>query len=278
MRMLISAHPAGASGVTTLAQITPHTSAWAATCALLTADLNAAIAGAFEGGATQVAVADAHPSGQAVLAESLDARARLHRGAPSPFGMMQGVDDHPAYDAVTLLGYPARAGAKKGVLAHTLHAVVAGVWVNEIPIGTIGLSALLAGGFGLPVVAVSGDNTACLEAQKLLGLNVEVAVVKLGSGQHAAECLPLGDAREKICEAWARAATHLAQHAAPPVWQAGPPLHIEIEFTAPHPTDVAFWLPGTERLSGTRLAVVAAEAVTAYRTVRALVQLAQSAP
>lgn len=260
------------------AQLTPDTPAWASTSALLTGDVNAAIAGAFEGGATQVTVAEAHPTGLAVNLATLDPRARVHRGAPSPFGMMQGVDDRPPYDIITLLGYPARAGAKKGVLAHTFHPAVAGVWLNEVPVGAIGLSAALAGAFGLPVAAISGDNTACLEAQHLLGLNVEVAVVKLGSGQHAAECLPLGDAREKICEAWARAATHAAQSTAPPPWQVTDPITVSVEFTAPHHADRAFWLPGAERQSGTRLAYTAPSAIVAYRAARALIQLAHSTP
>lgn len=276
--MLISAHPAGASGVTAPAHLTPHTPEWASACALLTGDVNAAIAGAFAGGAAQVTVAEAHPNGLAVNLAQLDPRARLQCGAPAPFGMMQGVDDQPPYDVITLLGYPARAGAKKGVLAETLHPAVVGVWVNGAPVGAIGLSALVAGAFGLPVAAVSGDNTACLEAQHLLGLNVEVAVVKLATSHRAADCLPLATAREKICEAWARAATHAAQQAAPHPWQVDTPIRLEVEWAAPHYVDRAFWMPGSERLSGTRLAYTAPEAITAYRAARALVQLAHSAP
>jgi D-amino peptidase len=46
----------------------------------MTADANAAIAGAFDGGATEVVVADAHDGMLNLLWESLDPRAELIRG------------------------------------------------------------------------------------------------------------------------------------------------------------------------------------------------------
>ena len=51
----------------------------------MTGDVNAAIRGAFAGGATSVVVTDGHYNGRNILIEELDSRATLNSGSPSPF-------------------------------------------------------------------------------------------------------------------------------------------------------------------------------------------------
>ena len=58
-------------------------------------DVNAAINGAFTGGAEAVTVSDAHWHARSLEIEALDARAHLNSGSPSPFSMVQGIDDQP---------------------------------------------------------------------------------------------------------------------------------------------------------------------------------------
>lgn len=265
----------GIAGIVDWEQVTPGRSEWERGRKLMTDDLNAAINGAFVGGADAVTVSDAHWHARSLLIEALDPRARLHSGTPSPYSMLQGIDDQPGYDGLALIGYHAMAGAKKGVLCHTWSDTVAGVWLNGTPVGEIGLNAAVAGHFHTPVVAISGDNTACLEAQRLLGQDqVEVAVVKLGTGRFAAECLPLGDAREKICEALARAVTRLKSGQGPRPYPVETPVQLAVEFSLPQQADRAYLLPGTRRVSGTRLEYTAEDMVTASRAFRALVLLA----
>ena len=275
MRILISCDMEGISGIVDWEQVTPGKSEWERGRRLMTADVNAAINGACIGGADAVTVSDAHWHMRSLLIEELDPRARLHSGAPSPFSMLQGIDDHPGYDALILVGYHAMAGAKKGVLCHTWSDKVAGVWLNDLKIGEIGLNAAMAGHFQTPVIALSGDQTACLEAQTLLGPDaLEVAVVKLGTGRFAAECLPLGDAREKICEAAARGVSRLKAGPPPRPYIVAAPVRLAVEFAYPQHVDRAFLMPGTVRGSGTRIEYTAADLVEAVRAFRALVLLA----
>lgn len=275
MRILISCDLEGISGIVDWEQCTPGKAEWQRGRRLMAGDVNAAINGAFVGGAGAVTVSDAHWHARSLEVEELDPRARLHSGSPSPFSMLQGIDDHPGYDALALIGYHAMAGAKKGVLCHTWSDNVAGVWLNGVEVGEIGLNAATAGHYTIPVIALSGDNTACLEAQTLLGRdNVEVAVVKLGSGRYAAECLPLNDAREKICEALARSVNRLKSGQAPAPYRVSAPVQLAVAFKFPHQADRAFLIPGVQRASGTRLEYTADDMIVAIRAFRAMLMIA----
>lgn len=274
MKLLISADMPGLSGVVAQEQLTPGHDEWRRARKLLAGDVNAAINGAFEAGIEAVTVSDAQGEARNLEIEALDPRAHLHSGSPSPFGMLQGIDDHPGFDGLALIGYHAMAGAKKGVLCQTLSDTIAGVWLNESSVGEIGLNAAVAGHYGTPVIAVSGDQTACLEAQQRLGPEVEVAVVKLGTGRYAAECLPLPEAREKICEALARGVSKLKAGAGANPQRLPGPVQLAVEFRFPHQTDAAFLIPGTRRLSGTRLEFVGEDMVVVMRTLRAMVAVA----
>lgn len=287
MKILISCDMEGISGIVGWEQVRPGADEWKRGRKLMVGDVNAAINGAFVGGAEAVTVSDAHWHARTLELEDLDPRAKLHSGAPSPFSMVQGIDDAPAgtapegrpgYDALVLVGYHAMAGALKGVLCHTWSDSVLNVWLNDVLVGEIGLNAATAGHYGTPVIALTGDHTACLEAQTLLGADVEVGVVKLGTGRYAAELMPLNEAREKICEAVARGVTALrvknGQGAKP--YRVALPVRLGLEFKFPHQTDNAYLLPGTRRLSGTRLEYTAENMVVAMRAFRAMVTLAGS--
>ncbi|HEY3473034.1 MAG TPA: M55 family metallopeptidase, partial [Anaerolineales bacterium] len=93
MRILIAADMEGITGVTTWDQVTPGHAEYARFRKQMTEDVNAAIRGAFDGGAEEVVVADGHWNGSNILIEELDPRARLNTGSPSPFSMMQGIDE-----------------------------------------------------------------------------------------------------------------------------------------------------------------------------------------
>jgi len=277
MKILISADMEGISGIVDWEQVTPgHPEYLSRGRHLMTEDVNAAINGVFEGGADEVVVSDAHWNGRNLLLEELDPRARLNSGSPSPFSMMQSIDDTPAPAAVVFVGYHAMAGTKKAVLDHTWSdESVRAVYLNGQLVGEIGLNAALAAEFGAPVIAMTGDQHAGAEAQDLLGLALEIAVVKNATGRFAAQCLPLAEARERICEAAARAVTRFRAGQAPAPYRPSAPIQLGVEFMDTQQVDRAFLIPGTERPSGTRLEFSAPDMVTAHRALRAMVALAR---
>lgn len=93
----------------------------------MTADVNAAIRGAFAGGASSVIVTDGHNNGRNILIEELDERASLTSGLPAPLSMVSGVDED--VDGVMFVGYHGRMGAQNAILDHTWSDErVSGLW------------------------------------------------------------------------------------------------------------------------------------------------------
>ncbi len=162
---------------------------------LMAEDANAAIRGAFEGGATDVLVNDSHGGQRNLLPEDLDPRARLISHSFKRHGMMEGLDE--SFDAVIFVGYHAKADSPRGVFAHTGSGVVKDLIVNGKSVGEGGMNARLAQWFGVPVVLVTGDDVA-VEQQKETAPNVRGVVVKRAINSRAVELRPLAEARREI--------------------------------------------------------------------------------
>ena len=270
MKILIAADMEGITGVTRWEHVDTSHSEYVRFRKIMTAEVNAAVRGAFEGGAAEVVVADGHSFGCNILIEELDERARLNSGTVSPFSMMQGIGGD--VQGVIFVGYHARAGTPQAVLDHTWATRVMGVWLNDTLVGETGLNAALAGHFGAPVLMVSGDQAVCAEATALLGA-VETVVVKHASGRFSAESLPAQLARELIKGAAARAVQRLAAGKAPAPFKPGIPVQAAIEFSQSDMADLAARVPGVQRVDGRRVTYEAADMPTAYRTFRAAVTL-----
>jgi D-amino peptidase len=272
MKVLISADMEGISGIVDWDQVTPGTADYLARGRqLMTGDVNAAINGAYTGGADEVVVADGHWDGRNILIETLDPRARLNSGSPSPYSMLQGLDDKPTPDAVIFVGYHAMQNTKKAVLDHSWSDTrTRAVYLNDVLVGEIGLNAALAAAWGARVVAFTGDQHAGAEAQDLLGPDLEIAVVKNATGRFAAQCLPLPEARERICDACARGVLKLREGRAAQPFKVAEPVRLAVEFQHTHYVDRAFLMPGTERVSGVRLEITLPDMITAHRAFRAM--------
>jgi D-amino peptidase len=270
MKILIAADMEGITGVVHADQTDSTHPEYQRFRRLMTADVNAAIRGAFDGGADEVVVSDGHGGARNILIEELDGRARLNSGSPSPFSMMQGID--AGIQGVILAGYHARMGTPNAILDHTWSSArVAGVWLNGDPVGEIGLNAALAGHFGAPVIMISGDQTACAEAASLVG-SVETAVVKQATGRTSAECLPPEVTQIKIHDTARRAVKRLRDGKAPKPLRVVTPVIVAVEFIRSEMADAASLLPGARR-SDKRIEVTAGDMAAAYRAFRAIVGL-----
>ena len=117
MKVFISADIEGIGGVVRGEQSSRDTADYAHARKLMTAEVNSAIRGAFDGGATEVVVTDAHSIGLNLISDEVDERARLILGTPRRLGMMEGVD--LGFDAAFFIGYHAAAGTAQAVIAHS---------------------------------------------------------------------------------------------------------------------------------------------------------------
>lgn len=162
MKVYISADMEGVTGVTHPQDVIPGRPRYERFRHLLTADVNAAIEGAAEAGATEFVVNEAHDGMRNVVLEDLDERAELIIGDMKSLVMMEGFE---GADAVFFVGYHARAGTSD-VLSHTFDnpAVVTDVELNGEPCSEARMNATLAGLQGIPVGLVTGDDLTCEEA------------------------------------------------------------------------------------------------------------------
>jgi len=202
MKIYIHADMEGISGIRDGSMVEIGQSAkYQEGCGLMMQDINAAIAGAFEGGATEVIATDTHGGGGQLVLEEMDPRAQYERPAPGEF--MPSLDE--TFAGLILLGHHARAGTMNAFLDHTMSSTsIFDFQINGRSVGEIGIEAAYAGHYDVPVIMVSGDQATAEEAHDLLG-EVECVVVKWALCRERARCLHPAEARKLIREAARRA-------------------------------------------------------------------------
>lgn len=206
-KVYVSVDLEGISGINGDEQTAAGQPEYARARKLMAEDANAAIRGAFAGGATDVIVNDSHGSQRNLLPEDLDQRARLISHSFKRHGMMETLDE--TFDAVLFIGYHAKAGAPRGLFAHTGSGVVRDLQINGVSVGEGGMNAALAAWYGVPVVLVSGDDAAIEEVKGIVP-TVRGVAVKRAINTRAVELLPLAEAR-RLIEAGAKEAVAAAK-------------------------------------------------------------------
>jgi D-amino peptidase len=273
MKILIAADMEGITGVVSWDHVDPQHAEYGRFRKLMTGDVNAAIQGVFEGGASEVVVADGHAFGYNLLVEELDIRAVLNSGNEAPFAMLQGIGED--ISGAILIGYHARVGTQNAILDHTWSSRrVANLWINDTLIGEIGLNAAVCGHFNVPVIMISGDQSACREAVELLG-PVETSVVKKATGRMSAECLPPAASHELIRKAAKSAVKNLSEGRSPQPFTPHVPLQVIIQFAHSEMADRAIHFPGAQRLDGRRITFTAADMPAAYSAFQVATSLAR---
>lgn len=271
MKILIAADMEGITGVTNWDQVDPHHAEYPRFRRLMTSDVNAAVRGACEAGANEILVTDGHERGTNILLEDLDPCAHLVCGDYSPLAMVQGIDQ--GIDGLIFVGYHARAGSQNAILDHTWSSRrVANLWLNDILVGEYGLNGAVAGHFNVPVLMLTGDQTACAQATELLG-PIETVVVKTAVSRMAAECLPPQITEELIQSTARQAVKRLQSGEAPKPFVVSTPVHVTLDFNSSDQADQASVLPGSKRMDGRRLTFTADDMLSAYFAFQAAVAL-----
>jgi D-amino peptidase len=269
MRVLISADMEGATGVTWAEDVRPGSEQWQRFRKLFTGDVNAAVTGLFDGGATEVLVNEAHASQRNLLLEELDARARMLTGRHKPLSMMQGIE--AGMDGVVFLGYHAAAGVD-GVLSHTyLPNSITGVWLDGVHASEGRLNAGLAAEYGVPVLLVTGDDLTCVDAADYAP-GAETVAVKECVSRYAAICLPPRRTSAEIASA-AKASMARAGRSEPRTGGR----RIEIEFDATHLAHAAAVVPTVEPVGVRRVGFEAPDMTAAMKTFKVVTAIASSA-
>ncbi len=268
VKVYISADMEGIAGVVDETQTNPTGRDYALGRRLMTAEVNAAIAAAFDAGATEVLVNDSHWDQTNLQPDTLDRRATLISGAPKPYGMMQGLDG--SFAAVIFIGYHARGSTQDAVIDHTFSDQPKVVKLNGKPVGEYGLNAALAGDYGVPVVFLSGDSAVAEQAREFIP-GVEALAVKEGIGRTAARTMHPEEAREKIA-AGIRAGMARREKIRPV--RLDHPVTLEVELASSRQADSAMMVPGMKRISDRVVSYEAPDMAAAYRVMRLITRLA----
>src|SRR3954447_20264469 len=233
VKVFISVDMEGVAGISDWEQCIAGGDDYALGRDLVLGEVNAAIDGAVEAGASAILVNDAHSFMRNLPPGDLGGHASYLSGRFKPLYMMEGLD--PTYDAVVFLGYHA-AMQSPGVLSHTYNPrAIAEVRLNTIVTGEAGLNALVAQHHGVPVAVVTGDQYVGPEAVPFCP-GIATIEVKRSVSRYAAEHLHPDTACELIRDG---VATALGANLAPPSIRL--PATIEVELLSPDMAEQATW-------------------------------------
>jgi D-amino peptidase len=240
----------------------------------MTAEANAAIAGAIEGGAAVVLINDSHGDMRNLVLDELDPRAEVISGSLKPLSMVEGVA--PGHGAALFIGYHAGAGSQAGILDHTYYGkVVARCRIGGRDWNETAINAALCGLRGVPVALVTGDETTCMQAREVVGGGIETVAVKQAITRYAARSLSPSVAQERIRAGAARAVRRAATGEMAP-FRPPAPHQLEIDFVNAACADAAELVPATTRTGGATCGYSAPDAATLIQVIQAWTLLAAS--
>jgi D-amino peptidase len=243
-RVFISADIEGVAGVATTLQTLDSARQYQEGRELMTDEVSAAVAGAFDGGATDVVVCDSHAGMQNILPGRLDERAVLLRGAMRDSLQMEGLD--ASFHAVFITGTHGRAGTADAVLDHTWNSgTIYNLRINGRVMNEAELNALVAGRFNVPVVLLTGDEATMAQTREFLP-GARTVAVKTGRGRGVAASMHPREACRRIREAAAEAVRARGQINPVAVTN---PLVMEIDYNRTDMAQTAALVPGVRRIA-----------------------------
>jgi len=245
VKVFISLDMEGISGISEWEDVMPGRRHYEAGRKLLTLDVNAAIEGALEAGATQIIVNESHGPMNNLILEELHPAADVIRGFFKPLCMMQGIDEN--CDAAFFIGYHGKAGSGEAVLNHTLSGLaIHRLILNGKEVGEAGLNAAIAGAFDVPVVLVTGDEQTAREVEEDIP-GVFTVAVKSGITGLSSLALHPQRARELIRQ---RAKEALLNRSVVKPIQQQEENTLVVEFTRSQFATAVSWMPGVELIDG----------------------------
>lgn len=269
MKIFLSTDMEGTAGVVDWEQCSGDGPQAAAGRRLLLAEVNAAIEGAVEAGATEIVVNDSHSVMRNLPPDELAGQASYISGSHKPMYMMQGLDQ--SFDACLFVSYHGSVGAPAG-LSHTYSPrAVTEARLDGTVTGEAGINALVAAHYGVPVVLVTGDDSACAETAELLP-GIRTAVVKNHVSRAAAHSLHPVVARQLIREQ-ARAAVAGARDRRPPALDPGV-LDVSVRHT--DIAEAASWVRGVDRTGPRQLRIHGPDRLATYRSFCAAILLTRT--
>jgi len=238
---------------------------------IMTDEVGAAIQGARDAGAESIVVCDAHDTGRNLLVERLDPEIEIIQGSAYDLGMMHGISKE--CDASLQIGYHSMRHTHAGTLGHTYTYSIAELRFNGTVIGESGLSAAIAGHFGVPLVFVSGDAHAVKQAQKLVK-NLVGVPTKTGVGLYGVRSLTPRKACELIRKG-VKEALEKRDQIKPYIVRR--PVRMQVELERPLMAEYASRIPNMKRVDIKTVSYKAKDVVEAFDVFNLINQVASYA-
>ena len=263
VRVYLSVDMEGVAGISHMKPTTRGDVGYDGAAELMLGEANAAIEGAFAGGATAVTLNDSHGQMYNLPPEALDPRAR-HVTGTKPYSMVEAARD-AQFDVALFVGYHARAGDPRGVIGHTYNMRMVRVEVNDRPVTEAVMNGLYLGALGIPVALVSGDDALAAELADWLPW-AELVVVKRAVGFQSADSVHPSASRALIRDACLRAVERAAGAGSslrPLVLD--PPLRLRIDFVHSGQADMAAVIPDFARDGDRGVVYSASDGIELFR-------------
>jgi D-amino peptidase len=208
VKIFISFDMEGVAGIVDWSQCRGPGQAYEEGRRLLLGEVNAAIDGALEAGATEIVCNDSHGTMNNLDPSELHGQASYVSGRHKPLYMMQGLD--ATADLVFMVGYHGSISGVSSVLSHTYNpSVISHVELNGVRVGESGINALVALACQAPVGLITGDQQTIAEADPFMA-DAELVVVKESFTRFGAVNLHPEVARELIADGARRAVERAA--------------------------------------------------------------------
>lgn len=233
MRIYISVDMEGISGVTRWEDVITSGQDYQRARSWMTADVNAAVAGARAAGATGFVVEENHGVEMLtnLLLDEIDSEVDVVRGIPRGGATTMAALDE-SFAAVFLIGHHAKARDYPGFGAHTIsYGDYADVRLNGRTVGEPEMFALAAAQHGVPVALIAGDDVVCAEVAALCR-GTATAVVKRALSHTGGVIVPPRRAQRLIFDAAADAVERVRAGSIAPI-EFAPPFRFEIELRRP---------------------------------------------
>lgn len=267
--VFISVDMEGMAGIVHLHQVMRGMPEYERSCRLMTAETNAAVAGARRAGATRIVVNDSHGDMRNFLLDELDDGVEVISGSDKPFSMGAGLD--PSFEVAFFVGYHASVGSGQAIMDHTYGGrTIYALRINGTPQSEATLNAALAGTFGVRTALITGDRTTVEEAGAALP-GIEGVIVKEALGRQAARSLHPIEACRRI-EAGAYRAYQAREQR--PLYQPSGPFTLEIDWMHAGMADFCVQIPGVRRAGGRTVRYESADFRTCYQMMLALLVMA----
>ncbi|MEN2767306.1 M55 family metallopeptidase [Ornithinibacillus xuwenensis] len=268
MKLYLSVDMEGITGLPDYTYVSASEQNYERARKIMTDETNYVVNTAFQSGCKEVLVNDSHSKMNNILIDQLHPEAQLITGDVKTYSMMQGLDS--SFNGAMFIGYHSRAGMP-GVMSHSMIHSVRNFYINDLQVGELGMNAMIAGYYGVPVLLVSGDDETAKEAESLIP-NVTTAIVKEAISRSATKSLTPKKAGE-LLQAKVSQAIENRHHVKPLNPPSNPTL--KIEFTNYGNAEWASLMPGTEIIPGTTIVKFEAKDILeAYRALLVMIELA----